>query len=85
MLMQTSNEKVERTTKEMKLMIEKLTEAKDLIDIIRQDSITDEMILEAADAVKYQTREIVPEIGLKLARCLAIKYGNIEISKMSGY
>lgn len=73
-LMQTSNEKVERTTKEMKLMIEKLTEAKDLIDIIRQDSITDEMILEAADAVKYQTREIVPEIGLKLARCLAIKY-----------
>jgi hypothetical protein len=44
---------VEKTTKEMKLMIEKLTEAKNLIDIIRQDSITDEMILEAADAVKY--------------------------------
>jgi hypothetical protein len=42
------------------------------------------MILEAADAVKYSTknmdgRKCVPEIGLKLARCLAIKYGNIEI------
>lgn len=65
-------------------MIEKLTEAKNLIDIIRQDSVTDEMILEAADAVKYQTKKMdgrtfVPEIGLKLARCLAIRYGNIEI------
>ncbi|CAC5379613.1 unnamed protein product [Mytilus coruscus] len=59
----------------MKMFIEKITEVKSLITRVKQDTITDDFILESADAMKYKTSDtVVPKLGRELAKCLAVKY-----------
>ncbi|XP_052101824.1 uncharacterized protein LOC127735615 isoform X2 [Mytilus californianus] len=59
----------------MKMLIEKITDVKSLVTRVKQDTITDDFILEAADAMKYKTSDkVVPKLGRELSKCLAVKY-----------
>ncbi|XP_076087626.1 uncharacterized protein LOC143058030 isoform X2 [Mytilus galloprovincialis] len=58
----------------MRIIKEKITEVKSLVTKVKQDTITDDFILEAADAIKYTTSDTVPKLGRELAKCLAVKY-----------
>ncbi|XP_063414683.1 uncharacterized protein LOC134696691 [Mytilus trossulus] len=59
----------------MKVLIEKITEVKSLVTKVKQDTITDEFIQEAADTMKYKTSDtVVPKLVRELAKCLAVKY-----------
>ncbi|VDH91785.1 Hypothetical predicted protein [Mytilus galloprovincialis] len=61
----------------MRIIIEKIAEVKSLVTKVKQDTITDDFILEAADAIKYTTSDTLPKLGRELAKCLAVKYGEI--------
>ncbi|CAG2247048.1 unnamed protein product [Mytilus edulis] len=65
----------------MRIIIEKIAEVKSLVTKVKQDTITDDFILEAADAIKYTTSDTVPKLGRELAKCLAVKYGEIPTSE----
>lgn len=68
----------------IKMLIEKITEVKSLVTKVKQDTITDDFILEAADTMKYKTSDtVVPKLVRELAKCLAVKYGTIQVGNQN--